>query len=34
MEMGAPMGDIPNFDEPSRQRFEQNNDFSMGAGGM
>jgi hypothetical protein len=27
---GAPMGEIPNFDDPNRQRFEQNNDFGRG----
>jgi hypothetical protein len=32
IDMGAPMGEIPNFDEPSRQRFEQNNDFGRGSG--
>lgn len=33
IDMGqAPMGDIPNFDEPSRQRFEQNNDFGRAGG--
>lgn len=34
IDMGqSPMGEIPNYDEPSRQRFEQNNDFGR-AGGM
>ena len=27
---GAPMGEIPNFDDQNRQRFEQNNDFGRG----
>ena len=32
IDMGAPMGDIPNYDQSPNQGFSQNNDFGMNGG--